>query len=311
MPAFKLISDFDGVWTNQDEEAAFVQEYILKQISNISGFRGEKVSEIISGCRKEMDRTPYEWGWMNNGSIACYYGEDPFGDNNAILDFIDRSANEKSFSIFKQELYVIKKSILSNGFASLDSFSNKCFFDSTKKFKELGKLTPGKNIKKIVGELIKQGIETVVASNSKTEKIEYLFIKAGVPVSTEKSIKRSDVHARGGSIKFVIDNDYDSLPEFIEVTKRFKPNLRRKNYFKVLSEEKPDFVIGDVFSLDLALPLYLRMNDKNFSNLKVIQKVHKHTPTWVKDFLSKYVEEGIAGMIDEVDELPDAIRKLK
>lgn len=311
MSAFKLISDFDGVWTNQEDEASFVREHIVKQISLVSSFHVQKVIELISGCRKEMNRTPYEWGWMNNGSMACYYNEDPFGDNNAILDFIDRSASEKSFSIFKQELYVIKKSILSNGFASLDAFSNKCFFDSTKKFKELGKLTPGKNIKKIVGELIKQGIETVVASNSKTEKIEYLFIKAGVPVSNEKSIKRSDVHARGESMKFVIDNDYDSLPEFLEVTKRFKPNLRRKNYFKVLSEEKPDFVIGDVFSLDLALPLYLRLKNKNFSKLKVIQKVHKHTPGWVKDFLSGYVDEGIAGIIDEVDELPDAIRKLK
>ncbi len=69
----------------------------------------------------------------------------------------------------------------------------------------------------------------------------------------------------------------------------------------------PDYVLGDVFSLDLALPLYLRMNDPKFQKLKVIQKVQKYTPSWVKDYLSKAEFKGIAFMIDDIKELPDII----
>jgi hypothetical protein len=67
-------------------------------------------------------------------------------------------------------------------------------------------------------------------------------------------------------------------------------------------------VLGDVFSLDLALPLYLRMHEKKLKKLKVIQKVQKHTPQWVKEFLSKDEFKGIAFMVDSIDELPELIR---
>jgi hypothetical protein len=113
------------------------------------------------------------------------------------------------------------------------------------------------------------------------------------------------LHAIGDAGKFIIDNSYTELPEFYEITKRFKVNLRRKNYHKILLQEKPDYVIGDVFSLDLALPLYLRMHDKRLKNLKVIQKVQNHTPDWVKEFLRKDEFKGIAFMVDSIDELPE------
>ena len=69
-------------------------------------------------------------------------------------------------------------------------------------------------------------------------------------------------------------------------------------------------MIGDVFSLDLALPLYLRMNDSSFGNLKVIQRVQPYTPDWVKDYLSEERFRGIAFMVKSVDEVPDLFKKI-
>ena len=63
-------------------------------------------------------------------------------------------------------------------------------------------------MKKIVDELNSKGVEIIVASNSKTEKIKYLFSKAGVEVTDETSPERGGVHARGDARKFVIDTDY-------------------------------------------------------------------------------------------------------
>jgi hypothetical protein len=52
----------------------------------------------------------------------------------------------------------------------------------------------------------------------------------------------------------------------------------------------------------------MRLNDSRVTNLKVIQKVQKHTPDWVKDFLSKGEFKGIAFMVDSIDELPDLLK---
>lgn len=303
MAIVKLISDLDGVWTNRETEAAYVWDYIVKNISGLTGFSADEVNKLMNDCRNDMDRSPYDYGWFNNGAIAAYYREDPFGDNNAIFDYINRAATTKTYSNFKLQLHTIKDSILTKAKMTLAEFSNHCFTKSTSQFKLEGKLKPVEAAGKIVKELNSKGVEIVVASNSSTEKIEHLFTKAGQAVTNEKSIVRGRLFARGGAQKFVIDKSYTDLPEYLETTGRYKLSLRRNNYHKILLEEKPDYVIGGVLSLDLAVPLYLRLNDKQFSGLKLILKVYKHTPSWVKEFLGKEEFKGFVYMIDSINGL--------
>ncbi len=303
MKKIKLISDFDGIWTNQNIEAEYVWEYILSSLSDLTGSDKEKIQNLLAKCKSEMDKETYKYGWFNNGGMAAYYQEDPFGDNNAIFDYINKSAGRDP------ELEIIKKSILKK-YDSLAEFSQACFMDSTKKFKEEGKLNPVTTMKNIVEELNNSGVEIIVASNSKTEKIKYLFSKAGIEVTDEGSPERGGVHARGDAKKFVIDYEFDLLPEFLKVGENYKIPLRRSSYYEILNEEKPDFVIGDVFSLDIALPLYLRMNNSSFENLKVVQRVQPYTPDWVKDFLNSEKLKGISFMVDNVEELPELIKNI-
>ncbi|MBK8551200.1 MAG: hypothetical protein IPL53_09140 [Ignavibacteria bacterium] len=309
MTKIKLISDFDGIWTNQNLEAEYVWNYIMNSLSELTGFDPEKIQNILSECKNEMNKEPYKYGWYNNGKVAAYFYEDPFGDNNAIFDYINKTASEKSDNEFYKNLKTVKESILRK-YSSLADFSQECFMKSTTQFKSEGKLNPVDTMKKVVDDLNSSGVEIIVASNSKTEKIKYLFSKAGIDVTDETSGQRNAVHARGDARKFVIDNDYHDLPEYLDVTDKFLVPLRRSSYHKILSEEKPDYVIGDVFSLDIALPLYLRLNDSSFGNLKVIQRVQPYTPDWVKDFLSKDEFIGIAFLVDSVDEVPDLISKV-
>ena len=309
MAIIKLISDFDGVWTNQEIEAGYVWKFIVKRISEISRFSQKEVEGLLTDCKREMDKTPYEFGWVNNGYTACYYQEDPFGDNNAIIDYIDKHSSKSSYSNYKQNLAEIKEAILKKtNNKTLLHFSNECFVKSTTQFKLEGKLKPVSTAGTIIKELNNKGVEIVVASNSKTEKIEHLFRKAGHKVTNEKSIVRGKLHARGDAQKFVIDPSFTDIPEMLVITKKYQPDLRRKKYFNILLEEKPDYVIGDVFSLDLALPVHLRLNDTRFKNLKVIQKIQPHTPGWVKDYLGSKELKGIAFMVDSIDELPSLIK---
>ncbi len=304
----KLVSDLDGVWTDQDKEARFVGQYIVKKLSEMTNFTADELKELIEGCRKEMDKTPYEYGWFYNGHISAYYHEDPFGDNNAIFNYIHRAGNRNSFSVFRQNLNDIKKAVIEKGFESVEKFSNSCFAEATKIFKESGKLAPHPNGKLALDKVLKKGVQVVVVSNSSTQKIEHLFHKMGKQPTNERSFKPGPVHARGNAMKFVINPDFNLTPDILKTEKHYDVNLRRQSYFEVLLDEAPDYVLGDVFSLDISLPLYLRLNDERFSKLKLIQIVHKYTPDWVKDFLSKKKFKEIVFMIDDISKLPDVIK---
>lgn len=308
MAIIKLISDFDGVWTNQEIEAEYVWRYILTRVSGLTGDTVTAVEKIMQQCRNEMNKTPYEYGWYYEGEISAYYQEDPFGDNNAIFDYIEKNASTKSYSNFKQQLAKIKNAVEKKEKLSLSEFSNDCFVKSTTQFKLEGKLKPVETAGDVVKKLNGMGVEVIIASNSKTEKIEHLFRKAGQIVTNEKSIKRGRLHAIGDARKFVVEKNFKDLPATLEITKKYRVNLCRSNYYRILQKETPHYVIGDVFSLDLALPVYLRLNDKRFKDLKVIQKVQAHTPKWVKDYLLNPELKGIAFMVDSIDELPKLIK---
>lgn len=298
----KLISDFDGIWTNQAKEADFVWNFILDYLSKLTSESKKFISDTLSQCRKEMNKSPELYGWYNNGAVACFYNEDPFGDNNAIFDYINKTGLSGDNDYFKA-LKVIRDSIL-NKYKSLADFSQDCFFLATTKFKEEGKLQPVGDASEVVKKLNFSGTEIIIVSNSKTKKIEHVFEKAGIIATPEQG---SAVRVRGDAMKFVLDQSFTEISESLKINDKISVPLRRKSYFEILNEEKPGIVIGDVFSLDLSLPLYLRLNKKEFSNLKVVQRVQTYTPDWVKIFLSREDLRGIAFMVNSVSELPDII----
>ena len=298
----KLISDFDGIWTNQAKEADYVWDFILDYLSELTSENKKFISDTLAHCRKEMNKSPELFGWYNNGSVACFYNEDPFGDNNAIFDYINKFGSSAENDYLKS-LKLIRDSILKK-YKSLADFSQDCFFLATTKFKEEGKLQPVSDASEVVEKLNSNGTEIIIVSNSKTKKIEHVFEKAGIIASPEPG---SAVRVRGDAMKFVLDLSFVEIPESLEINDKISVPLRRKSYYEILKEEKPEFVIGDVFSLDLSLPLYLRLNDKEFSNLKVVQRVQVYTPEWVKRFLNSENLKGVAFMVNSVSELPDII----
>lgn len=298
----KLVSDFDGIWTNQANEAKYVWKFIVSYLCELSGKDKTFIDETLWMCRDEMDKEPYKYGWYNGGKIAAYYHEDPFGDNNAIFDFVNKTGISDE-TVFTKKVKIIRDSILKK-YNSLADFSMDCFYLSTTKFKEEGKLKSVNETASIVEKLKSSGTDIIIVSNSKYTKIQYLFDKAGIKAGT---CVDSIVKVRGDAMKFGIDNSFTELQEELKINENVSVPLRRPSYYKILSEEKPDFVIGDVFSLDIALPLYLRMSDRNFSNLKVIQRVQTYTPKWVKEFLTRDEFKGIAFIVDGVDEAPKII----
>jgi len=307
----KIVSDIDGVWADQKAEVEHAWKNVIKFIAKSTGMQQGKITGLLDQCRTDISQEPSKNGWIpkqSEGNISVFYGEEPLGDLHAVFNFLSRTASENSFSIFRQDLFKIKNSILKSGFKSLEDFAAYSINESSKSLKETGKLAPSQGAKSSLEKVLKKPIQLVALADSSIEKIEHLFLKMGVKPTNEKSIIRNNVFIRSNAKRFEISNDYSELPEDLIINKHYRLKIRRKHFHKILCEELPDFVIGDSISLDIALPLHLRLHDSRFNNLKVILKLHDYTPAWVKDFLSKDEFKNIAFMIESLSELPDLLK---
>src|SRR5262245_9883572 len=73
--AMKLLSDFDGVFTNQDDEAAEVGARLGEVIGD---------AELLRSLRAEVRARPEKHGWFFGERVSCYSDEDPYVFNNAV-----------------------------------------------------------------------------------------------------------------------------------------------------------------------------------------------------------------------------------
>jgi hypothetical protein len=137
--------------------------------------------------------------------------------------------------------------------------------------------------------MLAAGVEIVVVSNSGTEKLQRWFAHAGVPAVVHPEAGAGALRLRGSAKKFVLDAqardviDAGGLP--IDVA--------RPHYARVLAEEAPGAVVGDVFSIDLALPLALKRRDPAWRHVRLFWLVHPYTPARMR--------RAIAGLGSEVE----------
>jgi hypothetical protein len=79
----------------------------------------------------------------------------------------------------------------------------------------------------------------------------------------------------------------------------------RPRYEAVIREEQPQIVIGDVFSLDLALPHVMRAESAPGAPSELVLRRHPHTPRWVLDTKA---DGAIDRVVEHVGELVQALR---
>ena len=86
-------------------------------------------------------------------------------------------------------------------------------------------------------------------------------------------------------------------------------HVDRPAYRAILERERPDLVVGDVLSLDLALPLHLRAAGLPGAP-RAIGVMHlRHTPAWVLDAVGPGPDQ-VDFLVPHVTSLPRLIRSL-
>lgn len=283
----KILSDFDGVWTDQAFEAQNVKLFLIAEAARLARIAPDEAAADFALFEAEVMSAPERHGWAPDGRITAYIDEDPFCEANAIARFLEASSDTKA------KRYVA--AVLAGGFATMSAFGDHCFLTSTAQFRAQHPPALVPRAAEMFAALVEAGAEVVVVSNSSSEKIEGWFRETGVGNGLAHALR-----VRGSAGKFILGPSEDHL-----VLAGRKIRVDRPKYRTILAEERPDFVIGDVYSLDLALPHVMRRAGELAPKLAL--RRHPHTPRWVLDTRA---DGAIDLVVEQLDGLVAPVREL-
>ena len=293
--AFKILSDFDGVWTNQALEAESVKLFLAAEAARLAACSADLAIEHFRAFEQAVKAEPGRFGWAPDGRITAYVDEDPFCVPNAIAAYIEQSGDPAARAY--------AEAIRDDGFATLTAFADHCFHAAATRYREdhPPALVPG--TAEVLSGLHADGVEIVVVSNSPSEKIVGWFRAVGADAGAHGAGGDPDVRVRGQAGKQTIG----ATDEQIHVGGR-GIFVDRPLYRRVLAEEQPDLVIGDVFSLDLALPHVLRAQNGAGAPRTLVLRRHPHTPAWILDGRADGAIDRVVEDVAELVELARAAR---
>lgn len=293
----KLLSDFDGVWTHPAAEAVAQGEYLDGTLADwVPAEEREGVVSWLRRAREETQRDPRRWGWLSEGRVSAFADEDPFMPHSAVLHYLhehqSRDATARSLAA----------AVRDHGFDGFDAFGG----HSHARGVEQVVRSRGPGILSVAAaagrRMLEADLEVVVVSNSTPDKLLDWFDHARVPRTRHPERAAGALRVRGSARKFVLGPPVREPLRLGDVA----IDVDRPSYEAILLDEHPDAVVGDVLSLDLALPLMLRREAPEWSGTRLLWLIHPYTPAWLRDLAREHapeiepVEGGLAAVADRL-----------
>ena len=267
----KLVSDFDGVWTLPDAEAQAQGEILDHELeAALPRELRDRGREWIGRARAAVAASPQRYGWALGGRISAFGDEDPFTAHSALMHYIQQATGDPMAAAIRLGVEAGGRTLDETGAAS-----------HAAGVARVG-ASRGPPLGGGGGEagraLLAAGAEVVIVSNSPSEKLGAWFAHAGLAGVAHPERAAHAFRFRGASRKF----ETDSGRAHPLVLGGIRIETARPAYEAILREEKPDAVVGDVFSLDLALPLRLKREAPGWRNLRVLWIMQPYTPRWLR-----------------------------
>ncbi|MCM2279838.1 MAG: hypothetical protein NDJ89_17325 [Oligoflexia bacterium] len=295
----KIVSDFDGVLTDLTEEGHRVREILREELLRVSGRKPAQVDQWLAFADAELDRNPHLHGWKVRGRVTAFANEDLFIRNNGLASCLELWAARDEHGLAD-----LKGALEREGFADFNAFANHCYGMMLKET-QAGQIKPiDPQTRGMIEALLGAGHELVVVSNSGTQRILEIFASGGIQAVSHDQDPRARFRVRGGAMKFElgdVSRGFEVGAYFVETS--------RPHYERILEEERPGAVIGDVFSLDLALPLHLaRTRGSAFEGMRLFLRGRHYTPVWSREkVLGSREPAAKLRVLGELSELPAAI----
>jgi hypothetical protein len=270
----RIVMDFDGVYTDPTEEGEACSKYFRDKILSLKLKSSEldsleAVDSWLGESRARQASKPFDFGWRSEGRVSAFTFEDPFIRNIGLADFLDSLATSGDARA-KTVLAGLQKAENIKTFGELSEWS----------FHQLAiKKRPDLQTKAWVMSAIEKGHEVFIVSNSATQKIEEFLTQNNYP-----SDRRP--HVRGGARKFGLGKNPKSISINQEDTPKVQVDTDRPIYEEALLEIRPDAVIGDVFCLDLSLPIRLKREGKLDFKWGIFYRHRDYTPSQMVEMVS-------------------------
>ncbi len=271
-----LVLDFDGTVTDAETEGVPFRAGYLKDLSVLTGQPEDTIIALADEFQAKVSASPDEYGWMFQGHIVAPACVDPY----LRIMPVARMVFDK-FGCFPGE---------DDRSRMLDGILYKYNYQKTH-----NAFKPG--AKEALVSL--EGTNTFVVTNSHTDAVQDKIADLG-----DLEWLRQRVH--GLAKKYIVDDSFDLLPREIQLPGLDRPVLlRRKLYFEALErlrkevgvEWKDVCVAGDIFELDLSLPLAM--------GARVALVVNQFTPDYERNYLLNH-ERG--HIIEDISEIPSLLK---
>lgn len=272
---FKILSDFDGVWTEADLEAVALHDQLASACATLLGIDRPSAEADLAAFRRDVQAEPHAFGWAPDGRISAFADEDPLCEIAGLCLLV---------AVATHGVARRYRDAIEARWASVQQFAEHGFVTAMARFRAEHPPTIAADARAQLDAVVARGAEVVVVSNSEPQKLEAWFRAAGIDAGEGEG---HELRIRGSAGKQVLAGDHA-----IEVAGR-RVLVDRPRYREAIEQERPVLVIGDVFSLDLALPHAMRTHGHPAAPRTLALRRHRHTPPWI-------LESRAAGAIDHV-----------
>lgn len=279
----KFVFDFDGVMTTQIEEAHRVKQIFIEELVSRSGLGEERVSAMIERAYQEMHKNPHSHGWRDQGRVSAYANEDLFMENVGLASCL-RELADTEHGEYREAREALQNTD-APGYINLSQHAYEKMVQETRQ----GKVKPvDPKMAPLFKKIIDAGHLITVVSNSSTTRILDLLHQEGLTSAQDHDQDpQYNLRVRGDARKF----DLGESQRGFEVN-GYRVDTSRPKYERIIREERPNVVVGDVFSLDLSLPIHLsRIEPDTFGGMHVFLREQDYTPAWSNKFMQENNEE--------------------
>lgn len=232
----------------------------------------------IHSARAASLKSPTRYGWQSAGRLSAFADEDPFICHSALLNYIEANRERDPMAMR------ILENVSRQGFESLESLGGASHADAVAdvvRARGPGVLPAAAAVGH---ELLSSGVEIVIVSNSTPEKVLHWFRHAGLPCTEHPGQDPGSLRIRGSAKKFVLGARRRGPLRLGP----FEVEVDRPSYEGILLDERPDAIVGDAFSLDIALPLALKRTVPGWEGVRLFWLQHPYTPNWLKQAVETY-----------------------
>ena len=266
----RILVDFDGVWTTVDGQAAAVNEARVSRLAALTGWSTGDLDACLERVAGALTAEPAAHGWRLDGRITAYCDEDPFLRHNATMAGIGVLADRGDAACL-----ALRATLSAAGHDDLGALGSQIFLDASHAYLDRG----GHDLLPDAPDVLRAVLamaDVVFCTNFTTHAVARSWTPRGFVFDGPGATP--GLTLRGEARKQVLTADPAR-----EVTFGDRPvAVDRRHYRDALLAERPDVIVGDVFSLDLALPLAMAEADPSWAPHCVLMRT-AHTPAWSRD----------------------------